>query len=287
MTPQFFDIIPAPVHLAPFVRRFLYANRALEEPAPLSPKPTGYFYFSNFFAPDRLQIKFDIDDKLVMLRAKWNMAGQITDQRIQGWAEKELRVVFCELSATALYRLYGIHGEVMTGLAGDMQHFMPGSETLLKDCFRLDENASRDEHIAEAVDYFERLIVDARDGDKDVERAVELYEAANGAVSVADVCSELDISQRHLARKFKRIVGVPPRFFGQVLQINWALGLMYFGDSSVLSKIAQDAGFFDQAHFNRAMQKFFNESPMEFLKSNHIQLITFLATSRKFSTVDD
>jgi uncharacterized membrane protein YhhN len=47
-------------------------------------------------------------------------------------------------------------------------------------------------------------------------------------------------------------------------------------------QIAQDAGFYDQAHFNRAMQRFFREGPREFLQSDHPAFRSFLAASRRF-----
>lgn len=97
---------------------------------------------------------------------------------------------------------------------------------------------------------------------------------------MADLCAELGISRRHLSRKFNQQVGIAPKFFGQVLQINWAIGLLYSGDDESLTHVAQSAGFFDQAHFVHAMQRIFTASPREFLDGDDISLRTFLATSR-------
>jgi AraC-like DNA-binding protein len=109
-----------------------------------------------------------------------------------------------------------------------------------------------------------------------------MFEAAHGAVKVADICREVGIGQRQLARRFREIVGVAPKFFGQVLQINWVVGLLYFNDTATLTEIAHDAGFYDQAHFNHAMQRFFREGPRAFLKSDHVAFKTFLGASRRF-----
>ncbi|MGB0909348.1 MAG: helix-turn-helix domain-containing protein [Nitrospirales bacterium] len=280
MNPDFLEILPAPSYLAPCVRRFLYANRTIDAPVPMNPKPSGYVYFSNFFSSNPVSFSFEIEKMGKVVPGRWNMAGQIEDDKIQGWAADEIRVLFCELSPTAIYRLYHQNSEPLTGVAGEMRDLLPGSETALRESFTLDETAACHEHVNEAISYFTQLLANARDGDAAVEYAVEQFEMANGAIKVETICRELDISQRQFIRRFKRIVGVSPKFFGQVLQINWALGLLYFGNVDTLGDVAQEAGFFDQAHFIHAMQRFFNESPNAFLKSDYVDLKTFLATSR-------
>jgi AraC-like DNA-binding protein len=77
-------------------------------------------------------------------------------------------------------------------------------------------------------------------------------------------------------------VGVNPKFFGQILQINWVVGLLYFNDVSTLTEMAHEAGFHDQSHFHHAMRRFFNEGPREFLASDHMHFKAFLGSSRRF-----
>jgi AraC-like DNA-binding protein len=83
-------------------------------------------------------------------------------------------------------------------------------------------------------------------------------------------------------RRFTHVVGVGPKFFGQILQINWVVSLLYADDTPSLTEIAHEAGFYDQAHFNHAMQQFFSEGPREFLQSDHVFFKAFLGESRKF-----
>jgi methylphosphotriester-DNA--protein-cysteine methyltransferase len=79
-----------------------------------------------------------------------------------------------------------------------------------------------------------------------------------------------------------RAIGLTPKNFARIMQINWVVGLLYSGDAETLTQIAQDAGFYDQAHFNHAMQRFFREGPREFLRSDHAGFRSFLAASRRF-----
>ena len=133
----------------------------------------------------------------------------------------------------------------------------------------------------EANVFFSRLAEKALPGDPAVERAVAMFEAANGAIRIATICEEVGLSPRQLNRRFTHIVGVGPKFFGQILQINWVVALLYFNDTATLTEIAHEAGFYDQAHFNRAMRLFFSEGPREFLRSNHLLFKTFLGASRR------
>jgi AraC-like DNA-binding protein len=290
------EIIVPTEALRPFVRRYLYANRRLDAPVTVRPKPTGYTYFSNIFGlsgdgsaaaagetlPRPTRWHAMVDGEEFPFLSRWTFAGQIMDHDIVVRHAEAIEVLFCELAATGLYRLFGVPGARITGKPPTLAELAPQFEPLARAHFVRGAEASREEHVAEANAFFLALAERAGPGDRLVEAAVARFEAANGAVRVADICRELSVSPRHLNRLFRHIVGVPPKFFGQVLQINSVVGLLYFNDAETLTAIAHETGFYDQAHFIHAMQRFFNEGPRDFLRSNHAQLKTFLGASRRF-----
>jgi AraC-like DNA-binding protein len=276
-----FEIIPPPEHLRPFVRRYLYANRLLQSGATFHAKPTGYAYVSNFFGRyggDR----GTIDGRAFQRRSRFFVFGQITDHEVCFHHAQSLQLIVCEMTATAHHRLLGISGERALGLAAALEEAAPGLAPIARECFVLGAEAARDDHVGEANVFVSRLAERALPADPVVERAVAISEASNGAVRIAQVCEELGVSPRELNRRFTRVVGVSPKFFGQIMQINWVVGLLYANDRAGLAQIAQAAGFYDQAHFNRAMQRFFREGPREFLRSDHPAFRSFLAASRRF-----
>lgn len=282
-----FEVVEVPESARPFVRRCMYANRTLQEPLVVRPKPTGYAYFSNYFGRSARDYCSVIDGKTFPRRSRFNLAGQIVDQVIAVTVEQDLRIVMCELAATACHRLFGVPGSALVGRAKPLADFDTRLEELAIACFTAGPRASRSRHLEEVAYFFDRLGVRARAPDDVVEHAVALFEAANGALGVADICHELGISQRQLNRRFAHIVGVPPKFFGQVLQINWVVGRLYLNDTSTLTAIAHEAGFYDQAHFNRSMRRFFSESPTAFLGSDHVAFKTFLGESRRYGPSSD
>jgi AraC-like DNA-binding protein len=286
MDPTDVEMVPAPEELRPFVRRYMYVNQRLEEPMVVRPKPTGYTYLANFFgAPAAYYVV--VDGQTYPQSSRWHLPGQIVDHDIAVHHPNSHQALYCELSATGLHRLFGVPGEQTTGKAPPLFEIGAEFEALAHQHFIRGPESSRDEHIAEANVFFRALAERARPGDVLAEEAVALFEAANGAVRVGETCERLNTDPRQLNRRFNHIVGVNPKFFGQILQINWVVGLLYFNDAATLTELAHEAGFHDQSHFHRAMKRFFNEGPREFLATDHVLFRTFLGASRRFGPTSE
>lgn len=281
MDPTEFEIVAPPEALRPFLRRYLHASRRPEEPVIIRPKPTGYTYFSNFF-----QISpgdyYSLNGVRSIPIGRWYLPGQIVDHEIEVRIARSDLVIFCEFAATGRHRLLGLPGDAFVGETPTLSAACPEYEPIARACFIAPPDAPRSVHLAEVNDFFSRLAERALPPDPEVERAVAMFESAHGAVRVATVCEEVGLSPRQLNRRFTHLVGIGPKFFGQILQINWVVSLLYANDLPSLTQIAHEAGFFDQAHFNHAMQQFFSEGPREFLQSDHVFFKAFLGESRRF-----
>jgi len=274
-----FEILPAPSELRPFVRRYMYANRALPEPLLLRPKPTGYCYFSNSFGGSPRDT-IVVDGEACARPSRWYLAGQIVDQDIEIHLHECLSVIYTELTVTAPFRLFGLRGRAFAGTALPLEAVGPRIVALARDCFASSPDAPPGRHVEEASRFFSHLADSAGPDDPVVAGAVALFEKENGAMRVADIAREIGVSARTLNRRFGEVIGISPKTFGQILQINWVVGSLYSQDKVRLAAIAQAAGFSDQAHLHRAMQRFFNEGPRAFLASEHIAFATFLGGSR-------
>ena len=263
--------------------RLSAANRRLETALVVRPKPTGYTYFANVFADFGLVV----DGRTFHSRAGWYLPGQIVDHEIAVHHQERHQALYCELSSTGLYRLFGVPGEETTGKTPLLAEIGGDFESIARQHFVLGPEGTRDEHIAEANAFLLALAKRAGPGDPLVEDAVALFETKNGAIRVAEICEQLGSDPRQLNRRFNHIVGVNPKFFGQILQINWVVGLLYFNDTATLTQMAHEAGFHDQSHFHRAMKRLFNEGPREFLTSDHVLFKTFLGASRRFGPASE
>jgi AraC-like DNA-binding protein len=274
------NVLAAPDSLRPFVRRYLYGNHPLDAPVIYRPKPTGYTYLSHAFGRTG-GYSIVIDGMRSKRDERRYLLGQIVDHEIAFICAEQVQFVVCELTPTAHQRLFRLSGAAIFGAKLPLAYLAPRQEAIARSYFRLGPEADVSEHIAGANAFFERLAEEAAPADQLVEGAVTMFEAADGAIQVSEIARRLGVSPRELGRRFLRNVGVSPKFFGQVLQINRAIDLLYGGRASSFAEVAAEAGFFDQSHLNRAMRRFFREAPSTFLKSEHYALETFGAGSRR------
>ena len=259
-------VIPPP-RLRPFVRRYLYSSRPLKTEAVFHGKPTGYACLSSFFGQARTR-RGSINGRPFNRFSRCFLFGQITDQEVR-LHQPASGLLVAELAATGHHRLFGRDGRRILGLAAALDDAAPAQASIASQCFRLGDSASRAEHVAEANAFFTRVAQSALPADPSVEQAVRLLEASNGTIRIGEICRRLGIDRRRLNRGFTRIVGLTPKFFGRILQINRVVDLLHSNDQAELAQIAQEAGFYDQAHFNHAMRRFFNQPPREFVRSRH------------------
>ena len=82
------------------------------------------------------------------------------------------------------------------------------------------------------------------------------------------LCEELNVSERQFNRKFSEIVGISPKYFIRIIQINYAMQCALSDDREYFSMIAAMSGYHDESHFIKTAKGFFHQSPKDFLNSN-------------------
>ena len=80
---------------------------------------------------------------------------------------------------------------------------------------------------------------------------------------------QAEISLRHFRRKFKEIIGVSPKYFCKIIQLNTVFEMLNSSDIEKTHHLALDCGYFDQAHFIRDFKKMIGSSPRKFLEGNY------------------
>jgi AraC-like DNA-binding protein len=117
------------------------------------------------------------------------------------------------------------------------------------------------------IDRFERAIAErvlaAPPAAPELEWAWQRLVATDGAVPVAELAAELGWSRRHLAVRFRSELGMAPKALARLLRFERAVKRLRAGDE--LADLALDAGYYDQAHFNRDFRAFAGTTPTEYL----------------------
>lgn len=146
------------------------------------------------------------------------------------------------------------------------------------------EGARLPERLHEASDWsarfavLDRLLVKrfarARPASPDVAWAWRRLLDAGGRLRVRELAQELRCSRRHLSARFSEQVGLPPKTLARLLRFGRAARLLGAGPLSEspggwaaaplsLTEIAQECGYYDQAHLNRDFREFAGLAPTE------------------------
>jgi AraC-like DNA-binding protein len=101
--------------------------------------------------------------------------------------------------------------------------------------------------------------------DRTVDRALQLLETNYGQLNVAQLASDLGVSNRQLTRRFQHAVGLSPKEFSRVSRFLNALRCLNARQHSSLTEVALACGYFDQAHFNHEFREMAGMTPGELL----------------------
>lgn len=91
----------------------------------------------------------------------------------------------------------------------------------------------------------------------------------NGSINQEELTEKSGISLRHFRRKFKEIIGVSPKYYCKVIQLNTVFELLNLGDNKKIHLLALDCGYYDQSHFVNDFKKLIGNSPTNFLNGKH------------------
>ena len=129
------------------------------------------------------------------------------------------------------------------------------------------------ERLAEApdwatrIDLFERAIAKrvlaAPPVASELEWAWDRLLESDGAAPIGELAAELGWSRRHFAVRFRDELGMPPKALARLLRFERAVKRLRAGDE--LADLALEAGYYDQAHFNRDFRAFAGITPTEYL----------------------
>jgi AraC-like DNA-binding protein len=102
-------------------------------------------------------------------------------------------------------------------------------------------------------------------------QAVAAAAAADGPISVAALCERVGIEERALQRLFRNYVGVSPKWVIQRFRLQEAAWRLARREPVDLAALADQLGFFDQAHFTRDFTKLVGLPPLGYWKSQQVK----------------
>ena len=207
-----------------------------------------------------------------------NVAGQIDISGIRMEVDGVFGQIGLVLHPLAPYYLFHIPGnEIKNGWKGLL-------EALPKNLKKYFEGISSDTEpiktITHILDVLEQLLKDRVDPIEWLDNAMLEIFRNNGAISVTELVEKTSLSTRHFRRKFKEIIGISPKYYCKVIQLNSVFEIIKSGNSEKLHTLALDNGYYDQAHFIDDFNRLIGESPSNFLNGEFVQLKSYLGRNR-------
>ena len=107
------------------------------------------------------------------------------------------------------------------------------------------------------------------------DQALHYINQSRGLMSVSQLANQLNTNYKSLDRWFQKKVGLPPKKFLQLTRFKHILAALENQQQHDWISLADDYGFYDQAHFIKTFKRFAGCSPTQFQQLTHQQLTSY------------
>jgi AraC-like DNA-binding protein len=90
--------------------------------------------------------------------------------------------------------------------------------------------------------------------------------ARHGEIKIHDLAREAELSERQLERKFVEQVGIPPKLYGRISRLDYALRLKEAKPQRTWTELTFLSGYFDQNHMVKDFKALAGTVPSEFFR---------------------
>lgn|SRR5690606_9408604 len=113
-----------------------------------------------------------------------------------------------------------------------------------------------------------------------LETSVNTILQKNGLISQGELIDNAGVSVRHFRRVFKNVIGVPPKYFCKVIQLNSVFQLLHDNKSEKMHLLALDCGYYDQSHFINDFHKLIGNTPENFLQGRQAYIKDYMGRQK-------
>lgn len=176
---------------------------------------------------------------------------------------KSIVVLFKETGASAFFResLYALFGESVS-----LDNFIPHDRMST-----LEEKLATFRDSQQQIDIIEQFFLaqlSNHHSDTLIRSAIDTIYLVKGNIKMKELVTSLSISDDAFEKRFRKIVGTSPKHFSSIVRMT-SLIKQKRPDQSLMD-LAFDAGYYDQAHFNKDFKLFTGQVPTVFFKSSSL-----------------
>jgi len=105
-----------------------------------------------------------------------------------------------------------------------------------------------------------------------IQQACLYLAETRGGLTISALATQLGRSERHLQKLFKQHIGVTPKAFAVILKLRNAVDDIAYPQYAniILTRLALENNFYDQAHFINTFQSIVGTSPAKFDKTTYL-----------------
>ncbi|MCG2461586.1 helix-turn-helix domain-containing protein [Flavobacteriaceae bacterium F89] len=233
--------------------------------------PTGFPLLINSFMDLPL---LRIDGQLHCPQSRLNVAGQVFNANIELEFNGKLGQIGLVLYPTAPYYLFHKKGDYLLNKIISIDEVTPlNTDDLLG-------NLSHCSSLKDRADLLMGILCGLNNNRLSpiswLDASLSEIFSRHGIVSQTELLDKIRLGSRHFRRKFKEIIGVSPKYYCKVIQLNTIFELLKIRESEKLHHLALDCGYYDQSHFINDFNRLIGESPEKFLNGEHAFVKTYL-----------
>ena len=203
-----------------------------------------------------------IDGGSLQMAPETVVVGPQRSRRIHLYMSGEVHIFNILLQPAALNRLVGVD---MTSLVNEG---IPTRDVLGK------RGALLGDAVRSAVDFASRvaaaerwfgMMLDSSSAEDEIDHTSRFLLTMRGRVRIDALVEQSGLSARHFQRRFTFQVGLSPKLYARTIRFDGALTAHRNEPMKSWTRIAHEAGYFDQAHFIRECHALVGIRPSQFI----------------------
>ncbi len=191
--------------------------------------------------------------------ARPSFAAGLTTERIYIGSTGRAACLQVNLTPLGAHRVLGLPA---AALAGEMVPLEDCADREILDLKRrIEDLADWERRLDLAEAFVRRRLATAEDGASQVVRAYLSIVGSGGGRGISDIGEEIGWSRKHLSRRFREEIGLPPKTVARIARFIRAQNMARFEATPDWAGIACDCGYADQAHMIREFGQFAGLAP--------------------------